>query len=215
MTRAVIYARVSDPGIEKDLAKREAKKRQDTDNQLIPLRELVSQRGWLLVNEYVDVISSVKKRPQFDQMLQDAFAGKFSVLVTVKIDRVARSVPDFVHFLQKMKDYKVRYLAVTQGIDTDESNAAASLLINMLSAIAQFEREIISERVKAGLARKRAKGETWGRAPAAFDAAKAQALIDGGMSIRQAANHLGVKRGFLFKRVKAYKNATALETKEI
>lgn len=208
-TKAAIYARISDPGIEKDPVKLLAKKRQDTDNQLFPLRESVASREWEVYKEYVEEMSAVKKRPKFDEMMQDAFAGKFQVIVVMKMDRFARSVKDFVDFLGKLESCNVRFIAISQGIDTKESNAASRLLVNMLAAIAEFERSIISERVKEGLARKKREGWKPGPEFKPFDAAIADEMLKAGKSLSQVAEHMEVGKSTVFDRVKAYREGEA------
>ena len=200
--KVAIYARVSDPGTEDDAEKVARKKKQDTDNQLLPLREFASNRGWEVYKEYIEELSAVKKRPRFLEMMADAYLGKFKIILVIKIDRFARSVKDFVNFLGQLDDYKVRFIAITQGIDTDENNAASKLLRSMLAAIAEFERDIISERVKAGLQRRKNLGLSIGKRAVVFDRIKAHELHKGGMSWRQVAKHLGVKKTTLIERMR-------------
>jgi DNA invertase Pin-like site-specific DNA recombinase len=201
--KVAIYARVSDSGYE-NKEEAERKKKQDTDNQLFPLRDFVTNRGWVIYKEYVDEISAVKKRPKFDEMMQAAYEGKFQAIVTIKLDRFARSVRDFVNFLQTLQGYNVRFIATSQGIDTKENNSASMFLVHMLAAVAELERGIISERVKAGLARKKLKGGRIGRKPILIDAALITERIRAGDSYKNICAEFKIKKSALYKKLQAY-----------
>jgi DNA invertase Pin-like site-specific DNA recombinase len=203
--KVAIYARVSDPGTEDDAEKVARKKKQDTDNQLLPLREFASNREWEVYREYLEEVSAVKKRPRFNEMMTDAYMGKFKIILVVKIDRFARSIKDFVNFLGQLEEYKVRFIAITQGIDTDENNAASKLLRNMLAAIAEFERDIISERVKAGLQRRKNLGLSIGKRAVVFDRIKAHELYKELGSWRAVAKAMGVKKTTMIERMREAK----------
>jgi len=200
--KVAIYARVSVATKDKTAEEIEQARKQDTRNQLMPLRELATARGWEIYKEYVEEVSAVKKRPRFEEMMTDAYMGKFKIILVTKMDRFARSVKDFVDFLGRLDEYRVRFIATTQSIDTDENNAASKLLRNMLAAIAEFERGIISERVKAGLQRRKNLGLSIGKRAVVFDRIKAHELHKGGMSWRQVAKHLGVKKTTLIERMR-------------
>jgi len=192
--RIALYARISTE------RKRE---RQDPETQLLPLREYCQSRNWQIVQIYTDDVSAVKKRPQLDQMLRDAAMHKFDCLLVVKIDRIARSVIDFIHIMQALTSAGIRLIVTTQNIDTDQTDPAKRFLTNILVAVAEFERELISQRVKDGIARSKAQGTyKGGREAVVVDKLKIRELRDRGCSIRDIAKQLKVKKGVVELRLK-------------
>jgi len=171
--RAAIYARVSTG-------------RQELENQLLPARQYLQARQWELVEIYSDEISAVKRRPGLERMLADARARRFDVLVVVKLDRLARSMRDLIQIIHDLDSAGVRLIVITQGIDTDRSNPASRLLMNVLGAIAEFERELIRERVIAGLRRTR---KRLGRPRKVLDRVRILDLRAQGMTLSQIARH--------------------------
>jgi len=201
--RIALYARVSDARMEKDKDGNWEKKRQDPETQLLPLREYCKSREWEIVKVYAEEISAVKNRPQLKQMLRDAAMRKFDCLLVVKIDRIARSITDFVHIMLQLNSAGVRFIVLSQGIDTDQSNPGSRLLANMLMSVAEFERDLISERVKAGMARAKAQGKSTGGRPVVIvDKGKIDVLNVQGYSIREIAKQLKVNRGVVYQRLK-------------
>lgn len=184
--KAALYARVSTPV---------RLERQDPETQLLPLREFVKARSWSVAAEYVDDISAVKHRPQYDRMLDDARRRRIDVIVVVRLDRIFRSVEEFVTVVRKLNQWRVRFVCTDQAIDTDRNDPAGRMTMHMLAAVAEFERDLISERVKAGIARVRASGRKWGGKPRkVVDAEKARALKKEGWSNTKIGAVLGVCR---------------------
>ena len=142
--KAAIYARVSTTD-------------QNCDLQLDAVREYIARHGWENAGEYVDEGWSGAKasRPKFDKLMEDAGKRRFDVVLVWKLDRFARSMLNCETALQHLKGYRVRFIATSQGIDTDESSPAAKLMQQIFAAFAEFEREMIRERVAAGLKRYR------------------------------------------------------------
>jgi len=142
--RAAIYARVSTTD-------------QKCEMQLAELREYVSRRAWELAGEYVDTGWSGSKasRPEFDRLMRDAGKRVVDVILCWKLDRFGRSLLHCMNALQELQAHGVRFIATSQGIDTDESNHASRFLLHILMAAAEFERELIRERSIAGLKRYR------------------------------------------------------------
>lgn len=138
--RATIYARVSTSD-------------QNCELQLRELREYLRRRGWDPAGEYVDVGISGSKasRPQLDRLMKDARGRRFDVVVVWKLDRWGRSLAHLVQSVQELSALGIRFIAVTQNIDTDEGNPMARLLMHLMGAFAEFERELICDRVKAGV----------------------------------------------------------------
>lgn len=115
-------------------------------------------------------------------------------IVCSKMDRWGRSMPHFVSSIQELRTLGVRFVAVSQGIDTDEGNPAARLMLNMLAAFAEFERELIVERTLAGLARARRQGRVRGRPHVVCDRAKIERLRKAGMSFAAIAKKVGISK---------------------
>lgn len=135
--KAAIYARVSTD-------------EQNYAMQFRELREYCERMGWSAV-EYAEKESSMKRRPVLSRLMADAKARRFDVVVVWKLDRFARSLQQLIENVQALDSAGVRFVAVTQAIDTDKRNPTSRLLMQIMGAFAEFEREIIVERVKAGL----------------------------------------------------------------
>ena len=150
--KVAIYARVSTD-------------HQTTENQLRELREVASRSGWQVTKEYVDHgISGAKgrdKRPAFDALIKDAVRKEFDVIAAWSVDRLGRSLRDLLGFLDDIHAKGIGLYLHQQGVDTTTPGGKA--LFQMVGVFAEFERAMIQERVKAGLARARAQGKTLGR----------------------------------------------------
>ena len=178
---AAIYARVSTYD-------------QDCGLQLSELRAYCERSGWSAV-EYVDQgISGAagKKRPALDRLLADARLRKFGAVLVWKIDRFGRSVQEFVGRILELDQAGVRFIAPSQGIDTDQRSPAGKLLMHILAAIAEFERALIQERVKAGVAEAKRRGKHCGRPKRVFRRDQAAKLRQKGLSWRAISKKLGV-----------------------
>jgi putative DNA-invertase from lambdoid prophage Rac len=140
MKSGAIYARVSTMD-------------QSCEMQLRDLRDYLTRRGWDVAGEYVDTGFSGAKtsRPQLDRLMSDARQRRFDAVVVWKLDRWGRSLAHLVQSIQELSALGIRFVAVTQNIDTDESNPMARLLLHLMGAFAEFERELIRDRVKAGV----------------------------------------------------------------
>lgn len=166
---------------------------QHHEMQTFELRQYAERMGWDIV-EYAEKASSVKKRPIFDQMMADARLRRFDVLIVWKLDRFARSLSKLVNDINLLDSYGVRFIAITQGIDTDKQNAAGRLMMQILGAIAEFERAIIVERVRAGVAQAQRDGKHCGRPKLIYRRDQARELKSQGKSIREIAAALGISK---------------------
>ena len=150
--KVAIYARVSTD-------------QQTTENQLRELRAVAKHNGWEITQEYVDRgISGAKgrdKRPGFDALLKGAVRKQFDVIAAWSVDRLGRSLRDLLGFLDDIHAKGIGLYLHQQGVDTTTPGGKA--LFQMVGVFAEFERAMIQERVKAGLARARAQGKTLGR----------------------------------------------------
>jgi DNA invertase Pin-like site-specific DNA recombinase len=186
--RAAIYARVSTIG-----------NGQSPEMQLREFSEHCDRRGWKVAGEYVDVgISGAKdKRPELDRLMADAQKRKFDVVVVWKFDRFARSVSHLLRALEHFQALGIEFVSLTEGVDT--STAAGKMVFTVLGAVAELERSLIAERVKAGLRNARAKGKKLGRPKVILDASKIAKLRAQGLGWKKIARELGVGVGTVLR----------------
>ena len=129
---------------------------QNSELQLRELRGYTARQGWELADAYQDIGSgSNASRPGLDRLMEDAREGKFKVVLVWKLDRFGRSLVDCLKNIELLEGCGIRFMAVTQGLDTDHKNPASRFLLQVLGAAAEFERSLIIERVQAGQARYR------------------------------------------------------------
>lgn len=137
---------------------------QNTGAQERAIRDYIARCGWTLQKVYRDEISgSTNRRPGLDQMMKDCRRGSIDVVVVWKFDRFARSLKTLISGLEFCRALGIDFVSVTEAIDS--SLAAGEMLFQMIGAVAQFERSLIGERVKSGLANARANGKVLGRPP--------------------------------------------------
>jgi DNA invertase Pin-like site-specific DNA recombinase len=173
MKRAAVYTRVSTVD-------------QHPETQLLDLRQMAAQRNLEIVQEYVDRISGVKaKRPGLDQMMTDARHGRFDVVLVWASDRIARSVKHFLEVLDELNRLGVEYISLRENIDTGGPLGRAIIVI--VAAIAELERSLIIERVRAGMRRARLEGTHIGRNPLILDHEAIRRERCQGQSLRQIA----------------------------
>jgi DNA invertase Pin-like site-specific DNA recombinase len=191
--KAAIYARVSTD-------------KQTHDSQLNELREYCARRNWPNVTEYCDTISGSKfSREGLDRLLADVRRGKLDVIICFKLDRLGRSLPHLAQIVGELTSHRVALVCPSQGIDTSGLNPASQLQLNILMAIAEFERSIIQERVTSGLRAAKAKGVRLGR-PATLDQHEqaVRELVAKGLGVRQIGKMLNLpvsSTGKLVRRV--------------
>ena len=138
--------------------------RQSTASQRIEVIEYCSRRGWEDFKLYKDKCSGGKAtRPGLDQMLQDIRRERLKTVVVWKLDRLGRSLTQMALILEEMNNHGVALIVTSQGIDTSNTNPAGKLQLNVLMAVAEFERGIIRERVNAGLKAAKQRGVKLGR----------------------------------------------------
>jgi DNA invertase Pin-like site-specific DNA recombinase len=135
--KAAIYARVSTAD-------------QFCQMQLTELRGFAERMGWATV-EYVEKASTRGKRPVFDALMAEAKMRRFDVVLVWKLDRFGRSVRQLVENIQALDQLGIRFVAPSQSIDTDQKNPTGRLLMHILAAVAEFERDLIRERVMGGI----------------------------------------------------------------
>jgi DNA invertase Pin-like site-specific DNA recombinase len=173
MKRAALYLRVSTVD-------------QHPETQLLDLRQMATQRGYEIVQEYTDRISGAKaRRPGLDQMMTDARRGRFDVVLVWACDRIARSTRHFLEVLDDLSRLEVEFISFRENIDTGGPLGRAIIVI--IGAIAELERSLIVERVRAGMRRARLEGQRIGRTPLILDSLAIQQDRQRGQSIRQIA----------------------------
>ena len=173
MKRAAVYTRVSSLD-------------QHPETQSLDLHQMAAQRGYEIVQEYVDRISGAKaKRPGLDQMMADARRGHFDVVLVWASDRIARSVKHFLEVLDELNRLNIEFASFREQIDTGGPLGRAVVVI--IGAIAELERSLIIERVRAGMRRARLEGTHIGRNPLAVDREAIRQERCQGRSLRQIA----------------------------
>src|ERR1700756_5769757 len=178
--RAVIYTRVSTGD-------------QHAETQLYDLRELAKQRRFEIIHEYTDTISGAKsKRPGLDQLLADARRHRFDVVLVAAFDRVARNVRHFLEVLDELSHLNIEFVSLRENIDTGGPLGHAMVVI--VGAIAELEKSLIVERVRAGMRRAKLEGRRIGRAPLNIDRAQVVGDRRSGMSLTSVAKQYHVSR---------------------
>jgi DNA invertase Pin-like site-specific DNA recombinase len=182
---------------------------QNNEVQIRELTEYVERRRWELAGVYQDQLSGAKaSRPDLNRLMADARKREFDVVVVWKLDRFGRSLVNLVSGIQELSSLGVRFIAVSQGIDTDESNPAAKLLMHVLGAIAEFERALIQERVVAGMRSARANGKHCGRPRRVLDRSEVVRLRDEErLSWPQIAKKVGAGVGTVVRAYQGYSKA--------
>jgi DNA invertase Pin-like site-specific DNA recombinase len=167
--------------------------------QLRELREYCQRRGWSVAGEYVDVgISGTKeKRPELDRLLAEAHRRRFDAIVVWKFDRFARSVSHLLRALETFQALGIEFVSLSEQLDT--STPTGKMVFTVLGAVAELERSLIVERVKAGLRNARAKGKRLGRPRSIVDAAAVARLRAQGTPWREIAAKLKVGVGTLYR----------------
>jgi DNA invertase Pin-like site-specific DNA recombinase len=186
--RVAIYARVST-----------SNGQQSPEMQLRELGDYCQRRGWELTGEYVDAgISGTKeKRPELDRLMQDAHCRRFDAVVVWKFDRFARSVSHLLRALETFKVQGIEFVSFSEQMDT--STPAGKMVFTVLGAVAELERSLIVERVKAGLRNARAKGKCLGRPKKILDTKRIATLRAQGVGWKRIAAEMGVGVGTIYR----------------
>jgi len=189
--KVALYGRVSTIG-----------KGQDLETQLMPLRTFSRARKWEVYGEYVDEASGKSEsREALDRLMEDARKRKFDVVLVFRFDRFARSVKHLIVSLETFKELGIDFASYSENMDTTTSTG--KLMFTLIGAFAEFEREVIRERVLAGLSRAKAKGKRLGRPPVDPDTvSRVRRMRGSGMTVRGIAKELGMPNSTVFKLVK-------------
>jgi len=190
--RAALYTRVStvDP---------------HPETQLLDLRQMAAQRGYEIVQEYTDRISGAKaRRPGLDEMMRDARRGRFDVILVWASDRIARSVVHFLQVLDELNRLNVEFVSFREQIDT--AGPLGRAIVVIIGAIAELERNLIVERVRAGMRRARLEGQHIGRQPVTVDREAILTDRRRGMSLSQIAKSYHISCATVHRVVRAGPN---------
>jgi DNA invertase Pin-like site-specific DNA recombinase len=175
---------------------------QNTDTQLLAQRAYCKNRGWDVSQEYVDqgVCGATSQRPQLDLMMR-SLKGVGAVVVW-KFDRLFRSVPHMLEALERFRILGIEFVSITEAVDT--STAMGKMVFTLLAAVAEFERDLVRERTRAGLDRARAEGKHVGRPRVLIDVQRVAELWNNGkgMSYRGIAEKLGYRPTSVFNALK-------------
>ena len=195
--RVVLYVRVST-----------SDKDQEPETQLLPLREFAAVQGWQVAGEHVDRASAndLRGRTAWRQFLDLAAKRKLDLIVIWKLDRAFRSVAHMATTVEQLRRWGVGLRSYSEPwLDTTGTSPVADLMLNILASFAQFERALIGERVRAGMARAKRLGKRLGRPPALngeLDALR-PAIAAGVLSLREAARRLNVSASTVHRAMKA------------
>src|SRR5690348_3967174 len=181
--RAALYARVSTHA------------GQNPEMQLAELREYCGRRGWEIAGEYVDtgVSGARERRPELDRMLALCRRRQVDAVVVYRYDRFARSLRQLVNALEEFRTLGIEFISLHEGVDTSTPNGR--LIFGIFASIAEFERELIRDRVRSGIAAARSKGKRLGRPKVSADATKIAALRASGASWSEITAQLGTSAG--------------------
>jgi DNA invertase Pin-like site-specific DNA recombinase len=176
--------------------------------QLRELREHCERRGWQMVGEYVDRMTGSKdSRPELDRLMADAHKRRFDVVIVWKFDRFARSVSHLLRALETFKALGIDFVSFSEQMDT--STPAGKMVFTVLGAVAELERSLIIERVRAGMRNARAKGKRIGRpAKTHLDQDLRRSIWEahrrGGVSLRQLATQFSTSLGTVQRCIQTY-----------
>ena len=200
MKRAAIYARVS------------TNNGQNPEVQLAEVREYCLRREWTVVKEYVDkgISGSKEHRPALDTLLADCRKRTIDCVVVYRYDRFARSLRQLVNALEEFRALGIDFVSLHEGVDTSTPNGR--LVFGIFASIAEFERELIRDRVKSGLALAKSKGKHLGRPRVSVDSRQIAALRQQGRSWSEICEELEISKGTAQRAVHALpKNLPAIE----
>lgn len=181
--RIAVYARVS------------TMNGQNPELQLAEIREYAARRGWEIAGEYVDlgVSGSKESRPRLNRMIQDAHRRKFDAVVCWKLDRLGRSLKHLVTTIEDLAAYGVSFVSLRDNLDL--STPSGRLMMHIIGAMAEFERELIRERVTAGIQAARRRGARLGRPRTYVNPTKVAEMRAAGLSWRAIAMRLKIGTG--------------------
>jgi DNA invertase Pin-like site-specific DNA recombinase len=168
---------------------------QRPEMQVTELREYASRRGWEIFSEYVDsgISGSKESRPELNRLMSDAHQRKIDAVLVWKIDRFGRSLKHLVNSLAELSAYGVAFISLRDNLDL--STPSGRLMFQIIGAMAEFERSLIQERVRAGLRNAKLKGKVLGRPRRIVSSDEMTRLREQGASFREIARAVGASAG--------------------
>jgi len=172
---------------------------QSPEMQLAELRQYASRRGWEIYGEYVDsgISGSKESRPELNRLMSDVHLRRFDVVLCWKVDRFGRSLKHLVNALADLDSYGVAFVSLRDNLDL--STPSGRLMFQIIGAMAEFERSLIQERVRAGLRNAKLRGKILGRPPMTLDRERIARLRASGASIREISTQLEVSTATIHK----------------
>jgi DNA invertase Pin-like site-specific DNA recombinase len=189
--KVVAYARVST-----------SNHHQDPEVQLRDIREFCSRKGWELSEVYVDkgIRGTKVSRPELNRLMADAERKQFDAVIVWKFDRFARSTSHLLKSLETFRDLGIEFVSLTEGVDT--STAVGKLVFTILAGVAEMERSVTVERIKAGLRYAKTKGHLPGKKRQQLDLQAVRERMQQGESMRKIAVSMGISPALLSKRLR-------------
>ena len=197
MRRAALYLRVSSID-------------QHPETQLHDLEVMAQQRGLEIVQRYTDRITGTRsRRPGLDQMMADARRGQFDIVLVWACDRLARSVRHLLETIDELNHLNIEFVSFRESLDT--AGPLGRAIIVIIGAIAELERSLIVERVRAGMRRAKLEGRHIGRRPLNVDRAAVLRDRQHGLSLTEVAKAHRISRAFVSKILREARNSTSHE----
>jgi DNA invertase Pin-like site-specific DNA recombinase len=183
--------------------------------QLRELREYCARRGWFIAGEYVDagISGATDSRPELNRLMADAHQRRFDVVLVWKFDRFARSVSHLLRALETFRALGIEFCSFSESLDT--TTPAGKMVFTVLGAVAELERSLITERVRAGIRNARAKGKRLGRPRARVSDLEIRPLLQGGASMSAVAEKLGVSTATVWRRAKQLGRHAAVSSEDV
>src|ERR1700676_4853601 len=168
---------------------------QNPEVQLAELREHATRRGWTVVGEYIDrgITGARERRPELDRLWADCRKRKVDAVLVYRYDRFARSLRQLVNALEEFRSLGIDFISLHEGVDTSTPNGR--LIFGIFASIAEFERELIRDRVRSGLAAAKARGKRIGRPKVLVDASRIASLRSQGLSWAEITEETGISKG--------------------
>ena len=190
-----LYARVNNDG-------------QDPEVQLMALRAHAVNRCWTITGEFIDqgYSGAKEKRPALDQLMNTAWSGSVQAVLVWRFDRFARSVKHLITALEQFRSLNVNFISFQEQFDT--STPIGQAMFTIIAVMAQLERDIIRERVRAGLAVAKARGKRLGRPSVRVNQQELRSLQTSGLSLHEMARQLHCSRSTVRRRLKGVQHET-------
>ncbi|MCA9495307.1 MAG: recombinase family protein [Nanoarchaeota archaeon] len=191
-----IYGRVS------------TKKNQDINTQLILIREYLQRNNFNIIEEYVDIGESgnKEKRPAFNELIDDMRKGKINTIVVYKLDRIGRSLQHLLKLFEEFDKRGIDFISITQNIDT--TTPEGRMFLKLLMVIAEYERELIIDRVNAGISRARKQNKKLGRPKTKINLYEVIRRRNQGESLRTISKHMEIPIAKLSREIKVFQNGS-------